>query len=84
MFSKKYRLSYIILPESVDILITVFMWIIILFRCMAQRTRLLSETKGVFLISCVIYYAVIDDNPDDLIMEVRRFLYNGQNRGNIV
>ena len=24
----------------------------------------------------VIYYVVISDNPDDLIMEVRRFLYN--------
>lgn len=28
----------------------------------------------------VIYYVVINDNPDDLIMEVRRFLYQGQNR----
>ena len=24
-----------------------------------------------------IYYTVIDDNLNDLIMEVRRFLYNG-------
>jgi hypothetical protein len=23
---------------------------------------------------------IIDDNPNDLIMEVRRFLYNGQNQ----
>ena len=29
----------------------------------------------------VIYYVVIDDDPDDRIMEVRRFLYNGQNQG---
>lgn len=28
----------------------------------------------------VIYYVVVDDDPDDLIMEVRRFLYKGQNR----
>ena len=31
-----------------------------------------------------IYYTIIDDNPNDLIMEVRRFLYNGQNRDNMV
>lgn len=28
----------------------------------------------------VIYYVVIDDKPDDLIMEVRRFLHTRQNR----
>ena len=28
----------------------------------------------------IIYYVVIDDDPSDLVMEVRRFLYNGQNR----
>lgn len=32
----------------------------------------------------VIYYVIIDDNPNDLIMEVRRFLYHGQNRDNMV
>ena len=32
----------------------------------------------------IIFYVVIDDNPDDLVMEVRRFLYNGQNRDNMV
>ncbi|MBD5542903.1 MAG: hypothetical protein HDR01_01330 [Lachnospiraceae bacterium] len=32
----------------------------------------------------IIYYVVIDDNPNDLIMEVRRFFYNGQNRENMV
>lgn len=31
-----------------------------------------------------IYYVILDDNPDDLIMEVRRFLYNGQNQKKIV
>lgn len=31
-----------------------------------------------------IYYVIIDDNPDDLIMEVRRFLYNGQNQRRLV
>lgn len=32
----------------------------------------------------IIYYVVIDDDPNDLIMEVRRFLYNGQNRDSMV
>ena len=32
----------------------------------------------------IIYYVVIDDNPNDLVMEVRRLLYNGQNRDNMV
>lgn len=30
------------------------------------------------------YYVVIDDDPDNLIMEVRRFLYNGQNQHKLV
>ncbi len=34
----------------------------------------------IYVDNYVIYYVVIDDNPDDLIMEVRRFLHNGQNR----
>lgn len=32
----------------------------------------------------IIYYVVIDDDPDNLIMEVRRFLYNGQNQHKLV
>ena len=32
----------------------------------------------------VIYYVVISDNPDDLVMEVKRFLYNGQNRDKLI
>lgn len=32
----------------------------------------------------VIYYVVIDDNPEDLVMEVRRLLYNGRNRDKMV
>lgn len=31
-----------------------------------------------------IYYVIIDDNPDDLLMEVRRFLYNGQNQRRLI
>lgn len=32
----------------------------------------------------VIYYVVIDENSEDLVMEVRRFLYNGRNRNKLV
>lgn len=38
----------------------------------------------IYVDNYIIYYVVIDDNPKDLIMEVRRFLYHGQNRGNMV
>ena len=38
----------------------------------------------IYVDNYIIYYVVIDDNPNDLIMEVRRFLYNGQNRDNMV
>lgn len=34
----------------------------------------------IYVDNYTIYYVVIDDDPDDLIMEVRRFLYNGQNQ----
>ena len=32
----------------------------------------------IYVDNFIIYYVVINDNPDDLIMEVRRFLYNRQ------
>ena len=38
----------------------------------------------IYVDNYIIYYVVIDDNPHDLVMEVRRFLYNGQNRDNMV
>lgn len=31
-----------------------------------------------------IYYVVIDDNPDDKIMEVRRILYKGRDIDNLI
>ena len=34
----------------------------------------------IYVDNYVIYYVVIDDDPDNLIMEVRRLLHNGQNR----
>ena len=38
----------------------------------------------IYVDNYTIYYVVIDDDPNDLIMEVRRFLYNGQNRNELV
>ena len=38
----------------------------------------------IYIDSYTIYYVVIDDDPNDLIMEVRRFLYNGKNRDELV
>ncbi|MBO5485314.1 MAG: type II toxin-antitoxin system RelE/ParE family toxin [Eubacterium sp.] len=38
----------------------------------------------IYVDNYIIFYVVIDDNPNDLVMEVRRFLYNGQNRDNMV
>ncbi|MDE7252690.1 MAG: type II toxin-antitoxin system RelE/ParE family toxin [Acetatifactor sp.] len=38
----------------------------------------------IYVDNYIIYYVVIDDDPNDLVMEVRRFLYNGQNRDGLV
>ena len=38
----------------------------------------------IYVDNYIIYYVMIDDDPNDLVMEVRRFLYNGQNRDNMV
>jgi len=38
----------------------------------------------IYVDNYIVYYVVIDDDPDDLIMEVRRFLYHGQNRDRLV
>ena len=38
----------------------------------------------IYVDNYIIYYVVIDDNPNDLVMEVRRFLYNRQNGDNMV
>ncbi len=34
----------------------------------------------IYVDNYMIYYVIIDDDPADLIMEVRRFLYTGQER----
>ena len=38
----------------------------------------------IYVDNYTIYYVIIDDNPNDLVMEVRRFLYNGQNQDNML
>lgn len=38
----------------------------------------------IYVDNYIVYYVVIDDNPNDLIMEVRRFLYKGQNQHRLV
>lgn len=38
----------------------------------------------IYVDNYVIYYVVIDDEGDDKIMEVRRILYKGQNRTNMI
>ncbi len=38
----------------------------------------------IYVDNYIIYYVVINDDPNDLIMEVRRFLYNEQNCNNMV
>ena len=45
----------------------------------SSRERKYSYYR-IYVDKYIIYYVVIDDDPDDLIMEVRRFLYKGQNR----
>ncbi len=38
----------------------------------------------IYVDNYTIYYVVIDDAPNDPIMEVRRFLYKGQHRDELV
>lgn len=38
----------------------------------------------IYVKNYVVYYVVIGDEDSDKIMEVRRLLYKGQDRGNIV
>ncbi len=38
----------------------------------------------IYVDNYTIYYVVIDDDPNDPVMEVRRFLYSGQNREELV
>ena len=46
-----------------------------------QRFTNLVKRFSAFI---TIYYVVIDDDPKDPVMEVRRFLYNGQNKDELL
>lgn len=38
----------------------------------------------IYVDNFIIYYVIINNNPNDLIMEVRRFLYKGQDQHRLV
>lgn len=38
----------------------------------------------IYVDNYTIYYVVIDDDPNSPVMEVRRFLYSGQNRDGLI
>ncbi len=38
----------------------------------------------IYVDNYIIYYVIIDDDPNNLVMEIRRFLYNGQNQKKMV
>ncbi len=38
----------------------------------------------IYVDNFTVYYVVIKDNPEAPIMEVRRFIYNGQNRDELI
>ena len=38
----------------------------------------------IYVDNYTVYYVVIDDDPKDPVMEVRRFLYNGQNKDELM
>ena len=46
------------------------------YRSLRERRYLYYR---IYVNNFVVYYVVIDDEGDDKIMEVRRFLYNKQN-----
>lgn len=70
MLDKNYRLRY--LPLFYDDL-----------DYHSSRERRYAYYR-IYVDNYVIYYVVIDDDPEGLVMEVRRFLYKGQNRLDIV
>ena len=97
MLNKKYRLSYLpLFYEDLDEKVTYIAEKLknpkaaIMERLpvaesfepyISARERRYSYYR-IYLDNYIIYYVVIDDNPNDLVMEVRRFLFKGQNRDN--
>lgn len=81
MFSKKYRLSY--LPLFYDDLDEKVTYIAEMLKNPKAANDLLDKVESAIM-ERLPMAVVIDDDPNDLVMEVRRFLYNGQNRDNMV
>lgn len=81
MFSKKYRLSY--LPLFYDDLDEKVTYIAEKLKNPKAANDLLDKVESAIM-ERLPMAVVIDDDPNDLVMEVRRFLYNGQNRDNMV
>lgn len=52
-------------------------------RYLSMRERKYSYYR-IYVDNFVVYYVVIDDDPNDLIMEVRRFLYKGQDQWKLI
>lgn len=52
-------------------------------RYLSVRERKYSYYR-IYVDNFVVYYVVIDDDPNDLIMEVRRFLYKGQDQWKLI
>ena len=51
------------------------------YHCIQERRY---SYYRIYVDNYIIYYVVIDDDTHDLVMEVRRFLYNRQNWDNMV
>lgn len=49
------------------------------FECFKSVHKRKNKYYRIYIDNFIIYYVVIDDDPNDLIMEVRRFLYNKRN-----
>lgn len=78
MLGKRYRLSY--LPLFYEELHEKIMYV----GTISFQTRAEISFYRIYVDSYIVYYVVIEDDPDDLIMEVRRFLYHGQNQDRLV
>jgi hypothetical protein len=82
MLDKKYRLAYLpLFYEELDAKITYIAESFEPYHSVRERRYTYYR---IYVDNYTIYYVIIDDNPDDLIMEVRHFLYNGQNRKKMV
>lgn len=81
MLSKKYRLRY--LPLFYEDLEDKVIYIAEKLKNPKAANDLLDKVETAILERLSVAES-IDDDPEDLIMEVRRFLYHGQNQEEMV